>query len=222
MMPIRPAYGSTTTLMTWPMAWASGSGATSTGVAASPSPLRKRGGIPSAGLGRSFRISRTSSGTPAPVSADTKHTGTRCRLRSAFLEGVMDLVGIQVLPRLQVGLHQGLVHFHDLVHDLGVRVLDAGEVGFPAVLRENTSRTRLPWLLEIDRQAALAENVLNGFQQAREARGFQVDLVDDDQPAQSGIPGRVEKPPDARLDPALGAEYQCCGFHRSQNAVRTA
>ena len=65
----------------------SGSGATCTRCALAPSPLKNGGGLPSAGFGMSRSKMRSSSGTPAPVSAETKHTGIRWPSRRACSKG---------------------------------------------------------------------------------------------------------------------------------------
>jgi hypothetical protein len=87
------------------------------------------GGLPSAGFGiRRTRIS-ISSGMPAPVSAEQKQIGIRCASRRASSNGVVQLLGLQVLALLQVDLHQRLVHLDHLVDDLAVGLLHRREVG---------------------------------------------------------------------------------------------
>jgi hypothetical protein len=86
-MPILPTYGSTVTLKTWASTCCAGSGVACMGTAASPSPFRKSGGLPSVGLGSSLTMMSSSSATPAPLRAETKHTGIRWPSRSACSSG---------------------------------------------------------------------------------------------------------------------------------------
>ena len=66
------------TLNTCAITCLDGSGLTRTLSIPSPSaPFKKGGGLPSVGLGISRSMIRSNSGTPAPVSPETKHTGTR-------------------------------------------------------------------------------------------------------------------------------------------------
>ena len=78
---MRPRKGSMSTLTTCAIASAPGSGDTAIGAAASPA--TNAGGLPSPGDGISFSNTSSSSGMPAPVAADVKHTGTRCPSRRA-------------------------------------------------------------------------------------------------------------------------------------------
>jgi hypothetical protein len=64
-----------------------GSGVACMGTAAGPSPLRKSGGLASVGLGSSLTMTSSSSATPAPLRAETKHTGIRWPSRSACSSG---------------------------------------------------------------------------------------------------------------------------------------
>ena len=86
-MPILPTKGSTVTLNTWASTCAEGSGVACIGTAASPSPLRKSGALPSVGLGNNLTITSSNSRTPAPVLAEVKHTGIRWPSRSACSSG---------------------------------------------------------------------------------------------------------------------------------------
>ena len=75
--PTLPTKGSIITLNTCASTCFFGSGSARTGCALSPAPLRSCGGLPSVGLGISLTMMSSSSATPAPLRAETKHTGIR-------------------------------------------------------------------------------------------------------------------------------------------------
>ena len=90
-----PTKASIETLKTWATAAPPESGAISTG---SPAALRNDGRFASIGLGMTFSITSASSATPAPVSADAKHTGMRWPSRNAFSNASWSLSASSASP----------------------------------------------------------------------------------------------------------------------------
>ncbi|MCY1357857.1 hypothetical protein D9M68_575590 [compost metagenome] len=85
---MRPTKGSTTTLNTCASTWASGSGRErKSRVLPLSSVIWNSGGLPSVGFGARRARTSSSSCTPAPLRAETKHSGIRCPSRSARSKG---------------------------------------------------------------------------------------------------------------------------------------
>ena len=100
----------------------------------------------------------SSSGTPAPVSAEAKHTGTRWPSRSACSNGSCSCSGEISSPCSRYSAMSLLVELDHLVDDLGVRGLDRGEVGgAPVRLEEAVDHAIAAAGGEVERQAFGAE-----------------------------------------------------------------
>ena len=87
------------------------------------------------------------------------------------------------LPLLEIGRHQRLVDFHDLVDELAMRLLDRREVGLAVGIEEAVDHALATSGRQVDRQALLAEERLDRREQARQIDVLRVDLVDDDETA---------------------------------------
>ncbi len=98
--------------------------------------------MPSAGLGMSRSKMLSSSGSPAPVSAETKQTGIRWPLAQGLLKRVVELLRRHVRALLEVQRHQALVQLDDLVDDPGVSRLDGGKIGRAVHGLEKNNRPR--------------------------------------------------------------------------------
>ncbi len=77
---------------------------------------------------------------PAPVSADVKHTGTRCPSRSAFSKGSCSSSARQIAAAIEIARHQVFVDFDDLVEDLRVRRLHRQRSPVPGRRDEKNNR----------------------------------------------------------------------------------
>ena len=106
---------------------------------------------------------------PAPVFAEVNTTGIEVALAHRALERLVQLLG-RDLALLEVDLHQLLVDLDHLVDQLPVRLLDRGEIRLARGREEAVRDLARARRRQVERQAFLAEGLLDLLQQRRQVR----------------------------------------------------
>ncbi len=150
--------------------------------------------------------------------------GDQMPLAHGLLEGVMELGGTELLALFQVGLHEGVVHLHDLVNDLGVGLFHRGEIRADTVVRlEKAVRHPVAALGgQVDGQTLGAEVLLQIGEHLTQVRARRIDLADDDHAAQALILGLCHDLVGDALNTRGGVHDHGGGLHGRQHADGTA
>ena len=156
--------------------------------AASPSPLRKGGGIAFRRVRHQLQQHVDQLGDAGAGLGRAEADRHEMILAQRLLERVVQLLGRDLLALLEVDGHQFLVDLDHLVDDLRVRVLDSRKVGGLAVRLEEAVDDRLAALgRQVERQAGPAECLANFLEHFLRARLAAVDPVHDDQAAEPAV-----------------------------------
>ncbi len=121
---------------------------------------------------------------------------------------------------LEVFLHQRLVHFHHLVDERRVRLLDRGEIRLAVGIEEAVDHLFSALGGQVDRQAFLADRRADALDQRREVGVLRVDLVDDDHAAQIALRRPLEHAVGGELHAGLGVHHDHRGLDRGERADR--
>ena len=149
--------------------------------------------------------------------------GHEMALAQRLLERIVQLLGLEFLALLEVQRHEVVVHLDHLVDDPGVRLLDRGKIGRLAVVMEKAvDDPRAAAGGQVDRQALAAELLADLLQHRFGVRLAGVDLVDDDDPAQAAVAGRVHHALRHRLDAGDRAHDDGRGLDRLEDRQRAA
>jgi hypothetical protein len=97
-----------------------------------------------------------------------------------LLERRVQLLRRELRALLEIERHQLFVDFHHLVDEGGMRRLHRGEIGIPVGIEEAVDHVLAAVRGEVDRQAFLAEDVLDASEEAGKVDVVGVDLVDED------------------------------------------
>ncbi len=138
-----------------------------------------------------------------------------------FLEWRVQLLRLD-FPLFEIDRHQVLVHFHDLIDQRAVDFLDRREIRLATRTEEAVGDRAAAGSGKIDRQALLAESLLNLAQQRRQIDVVAVDLVDDDDAAQPAPGGGLHHPHGHQFDAVLRVDDDRRGLHRRQRGQRLA
>ena len=114
-------------------------------------------------------MTSSSSATPAPLRAETKHTGIRWPSRSACSSGACSSRGVDVAV-VEVALDEVGVDLDHLLDQRAVRRVDAAEVAVAVAVVEAVDDLRAAGVGQVQRQALLAEGGLDLRQQRRAGR----------------------------------------------------
>ena len=162
-----------------------------------------------------------SSASPAPDWADVKHTGIRCPLAQRLLESGVQLLRREVVPELQVRLHDLLVDFDHLLDDPGARLGDARQVGGSVGEGEEAIDHLLAaGRRKVDGQALLSERIGDLRHERREVEVRAVDLVHYDHTRKSALARRFHDAPRVRPDAGAGIDDHRHRLHRGQGGQR--
>jgi hypothetical protein len=133
---------------------------------------------------------------------------------------------VQLLRRhfalLEVGLHQLFIDFHNLVDQAPMRFLYRREVGLARRGEEAVGHLAVPARRQVERQAFLAEGLLDALEQVLEVDVVGVDLVDDDQAVQAAPGGPLHEAAGHHLDAVLRVDDDGRRFHRGERRQRVA
>ena len=149
------------------------------GSAAAPSPRRNAGGFASPGCGSSLTMMSSSSATPAPVFARDEADRDQVAFAQRLLERRVQLGGVDVAV-VEVAVDEVGVDLDDLLDERAVRRVDAAEVAVALAVVEAVDDARAACVGQVQRQALLAERVLDLRQHAGQVDAGRVDPVDDD------------------------------------------
>ena len=219
-MAMRPRKGSMSTCTTCATACPSGSGDTGTGSACGPA--TKVGGLPSFGDGISRSNTPSSSASPAPVSAETKQTGTRCPSRSAVSKASCNW-SEETSPCSRYASISSSSHLHHLVDDLLMGRRHGAEVGLGVLLPEKDIDNARPAVgRQVDRQALGPEGRLDLVEYRRRVRTLCIDLGDHDHPAQPPFAGGIHHPLRHHLDARRGVHDHRRGLHGREYRQRAS
>ena len=137
------------------------------------------------------------------------------------LERRVQLLG-RHLALLEVGLHQLLVDLDHLVDQLAVRLVHGREVGFARRSEEAVGDLAVVAGGQVERQAFLAERLLDALEQVLQVDVVGVDLVDDEQPVQAALRRPLHEASGHHLDAVLRVDDDGGGFHRGEGRQRLA
>jgi hypothetical protein len=137
------------------------------------------------------------------------------------LERFVQIVG-RHFAFFQVGAHELLVHLDHLLDQPAVRLLDRGEIRL-AGRREEAVRDLARLLRrQVERQAFLAEGLLDLLQQPGQVRVLGVDLVDDHHAVEAALGRPLHEAAGHHLDAVLRADHDRRGLDRGQRRQRVA
>ncbi len=160
-------------------------------------------------------MASSSSTIPTPALASVKKIGTTCALiHRAFERGVQGLV-IRLFAA-EVFLHQLFVEFDDLIENGRVRGRDGTEITFAAVVQQAFHDRLGPAGGKIDRQAFVAEGLLDLRDETLQINFRQIDFIDDDRARQIARAGDLHHSPRDHFDARLGVDDHGDGFDRRQ------
>ena len=123
---------------------------------------------------------------------------------------------------LEVGLHQLLVHFDHLFDEFLVRLFDRGEIGLAGGREEAIRHLGRAGGRQVERQAFLAEGLLDFLQQRRQVHVVGVDAVDDHQAVEAALRRPLHEAPGHHLDAVLGVDHDGRGLDRGERRQRMA
>ena len=133
----------------------------------------------------------------------------------------MQLVG-RHLAFLEIGLHQLLVDLDHLVDELAVRRFDRGEIGFAGGREKAVRHLAAVRRGQVERQAFLAEGLLDALDELLEVYIVGVDLVDHHQAVEAALRRPLHEAPGHHLDAVLRVDHDRRGFHRGERGQRLA
>ena len=131
------------------------------------------------------------------------------------LEGLVQFLG-RDLAFLQVPLHQLLVDLDHLVDELAVRLLHRGEIRFARGREEAVRNLAAVCRRKVERQAFLAEALLDALEQRLQVDVLGIDLVDHDEPIEPALRRPLHEAAGHHLDAVLRVDHDRCGFHRRE------
>ena len=144
-----------------------------------------------------------------------KHHRDEMAFAQRALERLVQLVGAH-LALLEVRLHQLLVDLDHLVDELAVRFFHRAEIG---LARGREEAVRYPGAAagrQVERQAFLAERLLDALEQVLQVDVVGIDLVDDDQAIESALRRPAEEAPGHHLDAVLRVDDDRGGLDRGE------
>ena len=137
------------------------------------------------------------------------------------LERLVQRLGRDV-ALLEVGLHQLLVHLDHLLDQFLVRFFDRGEIGFAGGREEAVRHLARAGRRQVQRQALLAEGLLDFLQQRRQVHVVGVDAVDDHQAVEAALRRPLHEAAGHHLDAVLGVDHDRRGLDRGERRQRMA
>ena len=122
----------------------------------------------------------------------------------------------------QVLLHQLLVDLDHLVDELAVRFVDRGEVRLALGREEAIGDLAAVARRQVERQAFLAEGLLDALEQVLAIDVLGVDLVDHDEAVEAALLRPLHEAPGHHLDAVLRIDHDRHGLHRGERGQRVA
>ena len=136
----------------------------------------------------------------------------------ALFESVVQfLAGQAGFAVFEVVAHHGFVDLDDLVDDALMRLGHRGEIGLAARIEEAVDDLGAAFGRQVDRQAFAAEGLAQLFDQQFEIGVGVIDLVDDDEPAQTSCLRVVHQAQGAVFDTERGVDDDGTGLHGPEN-----
>ena len=164
----------------------------------------------------------SSSCTPAPVSAGDETDRHQMPFAQRRLEGVVQLLRIELLALLEIERHQIFVELDHLVDDLGVRRFDRAEIRRAAPrLEEAIDDLGAALGRQIERQTLAPEHLAHLGERLLDPRLAAIDLVDDHDAAQLAFLREFHHPLGDRFDARDGADHDADGLDGFENAERS-
>ena len=138
------------------------------------------------------------------------------------LEGIVQLLGVDLLALLEIERHQIVIELDHLVDDLGVRGFGRAEVRRAAPRLEETIDDLGTALgRQVERQALAPEHLAHLGECLLDTRLAAVDLVDDHDAAQLAFLGEGHHPLGDRFHARDGADHHADGLDGFENAQRS-
>ncbi|CAG9274992.1 hypothetical protein PUN4_940040 [Paraburkholderia unamae] len=138
------------------------------------------------------------------------------------LERLVQLLGADRFALFEIQLHQLGIELDHLVDERVVRRFHRMEIGLAGGVEKAVHHIAAALCGQVDRQAGLAEGLLDLREQPRQIDLFRVDAVYDDHPAKLALLGVRHHPRRGHLDARARIDDDGRRFHRGQRADRHA
>jgi hypothetical protein len=137
-----------------------------------------------------------------------------------LLERRVKLLGRELGALLEIEGHELLVHLDHLVDERVMRGLHRGKIGIAVGVEEAVHDVLAAVRGQVDRQALLAEDLLDALEQPFEIDVVRVDLVDEDHAAERALGRRAHHARRVELDAVLRVDHDDRRLDRRQGRDR--